>query len=114
MLRVRAICPTTADRLREQRPDDDLGAFVERLFRGRPRAVRRAGIVLHQQLNAGVGVKFRERHLRRVAHRLTGEAGIAGRRQRQNERNLDLAGTERCLRPGGAPGGEDNDGSEEK
>ena len=33
--------PDDADRLREQRPENDLGAFVERLLRGLPRRRRR-------------------------------------------------------------------------
>ena len=37
--------------MREQRPDDDLGAFRERLLRRLLRAARGAAVVLHQKLD---------------------------------------------------------------
>ena len=73
-----------AHRLREQRTDDDLGAFVDRLLRGELRALRRAGVVLHQQLDVRF-LEFGERHFGGVLHRLRGDAGIARRRQRQDQ-----------------------------
>ena len=94
--------PDDAHRLREQRAEDQFGAFVERLLRGQPRAVGRAAVVFHQKLNVR-RFEFGERHFGGVAHRLAGNAGIAAGRQRQNQRDLDLAGAERRLghwRPG--------------
>ena len=88
MPRWRATCADRADRLREQRPDDDLGALGERLLRGGLRALRIAAVVLHQQLDVRV-LEFGQRHLGRVLHRLRGDAGIAGRRQRQDQRDAN-------------------------
>ncbi len=82
-----------ADRLRKQRPQNDLGALVERLLRAEPRRLGGAAVVLHQELDVG-GIEFGERHFRGIAHRLAGNAGIAGRRQRQDESRLDLAGAD--------------------
>ena len=77
-------------RLREQRAEDDLGAFVDRLLPPPARAVRIAAIVLDQQLDVRI-VEFGEREFGGVLHRLRREPGIAGRRQRQDQRDLDLA-----------------------
>ena len=70
MLRWRATCADRAHRLREQRADDDLGALVDRLLRAGLRALRRAGVVLHQQLDVRV-LEFGERDFRGVLHRLS-------------------------------------------
>ena len=40
-------------------------------------------------------LEFRQRHLGGVFHRLRGDAGIARRRQRQDQADLDLAVTDR-------------------
>ena len=85
--------PDDADRLREQRPEDDLGAFVERLLGALPRRLGGAAVVLHQELDVG-GIELGERHLGGVAHRLPGDAGIAAGRQRQDQADLDLAGAD--------------------
>jgi hypothetical protein len=85
--------PDDADRLRKQRPEDDLSALVERLLGGQPRRLGGAAIVHHQKLDVG-SVELGDRHLGGVAHRLPGEAGIATGRQRQNETDLDLAGAD--------------------
>ena len=82
------------NRLREQRPDDDLGAFAQRLLRRLRRAAGRAGVVLHQKLDVGA-VELGERHLGGVLHRQRGDAGVAAGRQRQDQRDLDLAGADR-------------------
>ena len=75
--------------LREQRADDDLGALVERLLRAGLRGLRHAGVVFDQQLDVRI-LEFVERHFRRVLHRLRGDAGVARRRQRQDQADLDL------------------------
>ncbi len=82
-----------ADRLRKQRPENDLGALVERLLGGELRRLGGAAVVLHQELDIG-SVEFGDRHFRGIAHRLAGDAGIAGRRQRQNQAGFDLAGAD--------------------
>ena len=70
-----------------------------RLLRALLRALRAAAIVLDQKLDVRV-LEFRQRHLGGVLHRLRGDAGIAGRRQRQDQPDLDLAvaGDGRLLR----------------
>ena len=87
------------DRLRKQWTKDDLGAFVERLLRPLGRALRVAAVILDQELDVRI-LEFRERHFGRVPHRLRGDGGIAGRRQRQQQADLDLAvaGDDRLLR----------------
>ena len=65
-------------------------------------AVRIAGVVLDQKLDIRIG-EFGERHLGGVAHRLRREPGIARRRQRQDQRDLDLRRRRPLRRPGGAP-----------
>ncbi len=82
-----------ADRLRKQRAENDLGALVERLLSGEPRGFGGAAVVFHQELDIGI-VEFRNRHLGGIAHRLAGDAGIARRRQRQDQAGLDLAGAD--------------------
>ncbi len=94
MPRGRATEPTALDRFREQRADDDFGAFVDRLLRAGLRALRRAAVVLHQQLDVRI-LEFGERHIGGVFHRLRGDAGIALRRQRQDQADADLARAER-------------------
>ena len=89
--------PDDADRLRKQRSEDDLGSLVERLLCGEPRRLGGTAVILHQKLDVG-RIEFGERHFRRVAHRLAGNAGIAAGRQRQDESNLDLAGSNRRRR----------------
>ena len=52
-------------------------------------------------------LEFRQRHLGGVLHRLRGDAGIAGGRQRQDQADLDLAGADRVRllrRAGGSLG----------
>ena len=79
-----------ANRLRKQRTDDQLGAFVERLLSRELRALRRTGVILHEQLDVGI-FEFVERHFGGVLHRLRGDAGIALRRQRQDQPDANLA-----------------------
>ena len=48
-------------------------------------------------------LEFRQRHFGGVLHRLRGNAGIAGGRQRQDQADLDLPGADRLRllrRPG--------------
>ena len=52
------------------------------------RAVRRAAVVLDQDLDAG-GLEFAEREVGGVPEVLRDLAGIAGRRQRQEQRDPD-------------------------
>jgi hypothetical protein len=52
-----------------------------------------AAVVFHQELKVG-RIELGDRHFGGIAHRLTGDAGIAGRRQRQNEPGFDLAGAD--------------------
>ena len=80
-----------ADRLRKQRPENDLGALVERLLGAELRRLGGAAVVFHQELDVRI-IEFGDRHFRGIAHRLAGKAGIAGRRQRQDEPGFDLAG----------------------
>jgi len=94
----------SADRDAEQRPEDDLGAFRERLLGGGLCALRGAAIVLHQELDVGIA-EFGERHLGGIAHRLRRKACIAGTRERQDERDLDLTGADRRGCAGGGGGG---------
>jgi hypothetical protein len=77
-------------RLREQRTEHQFGAFLQRLLRRLLRALRRAAVVLHQDLDIGI-VEFEQRHLGCVLHRQRDAAGIALRRQRQDQRDLDGA-----------------------
>ena len=84
MPRVARELPDRRDRMREQRPEDDFGALVERLLRRLLGAAGAAAVVLHQQLDVG-DVEFGERKLGSVAHRLRGHAGIAALRQRQDQ-----------------------------
>ena len=79
--------------MREQRAEDDLGAFLEQLLRRLLRAGRAAAVVLHQKLDVGI-VELAERELGRVAHRLRGHAGISGCAERQDQSDLDLALTD--------------------
>ena len=67
------------DRLGEQRPQNDLGALVERLLRPDPGRLGGAAVVFHQELDVG-RIELGNRHFRGIAHRLAGDAGIAGRR----------------------------------
>ena len=97
MLRGARHLPDDADRLREQRPEDDLGTFVERLLGAEPRRLGGAAVVLDQELDVG-GIELGERHFGGIAHRLPGEAGIAARRQRQDEAGLDLTGADASRR----------------
>ena len=55
---------------------------------------RQAVVVLDQELDIGI-LEFRQRHLGGILHRLGGDAGIAGSRQRQDQADLDLAGADR-------------------
>ena len=87
----------------EQRPQDDLRAFGERLLRALLGALRAAAVILDQKLDVGI-LEFRQRHLGGVLHRLRGDAGIARGRERQDQADLDLAVTDRerlLLRPRG-------------
>ena len=90
--------------MREQRPDDDLGALGERLLRRLLRAAGGAAVVLHQKLDVGA-VEFGQRHLGGVLHRLRHGAGVAAGRQRQDQADLDGAGADRggLLRRRAAP-----------
>ena len=83
-----------ADRLREQRPEDDLGAFIDRLLCADTCGFCGAAIVFDQKLNVRI-VELGDRHFRGVAQGLTGDPGIAGSRQRQDESGFDLAGADR-------------------
>ena len=90
------------DRAREQRPQNDLRAFLERLLGGLLRALRGAAVILDQKLDVRI-LEFRQRHLGGVLHRLRGDAGVAGGRERQQQADLDLPGADRerlLLRPG--------------
>ena len=53
--------PDDVDRLRKQRPKDDLGAFVERLLGAQPRRLGGAAVVLHQERDVG-GIELGDRH----------------------------------------------------
>ena len=86
-----------ADRLGKQRPEDHLGAFIDRLLRRGLRGLRRAGVVFDQELDIRV-LEFVERHFGGILHRLRGDAGVAGRRQRQDQRDTNLPRAERGRR----------------
>ncbi|GLR95377.1 hypothetical protein ACVIU7_001813 [Bradyrhizobium liaoningense] len=83
------------NRLREQWPEDDLGAFVDRLLRADLRALRAAIVVLDQELDVRV-LELGQCHLGGVAHGLRGEPGIAGGGERQNHGDLHAAGAGSC------------------
>jgi hypothetical protein len=51
--------------------------------------LRAAAVILDQKLDVRI-LEFRQRHLGRVLHRLRGDAGIAGGRERQDQADLDL------------------------
>ena len=51
-------------------------------------------MILDQELDIRI-LEFRQRHFGGVAHRLRGEPGIACRRQRQDQPDLDLSGPDR-------------------
>src|SRR5262249_5688285 len=76
--------------MREERAEDDLGAFRDRLLGRLLRAGGAAGVVLDQELKVRIA-EFGERQLGGIAHRLRREPRIAARRKRQNESDLDLA-----------------------
>jgi hypothetical protein len=61
--------------------------------------LRIAAVILDQKLDVRI-LKFRQRHLGGILHRLRGDAGIARGRQRQDQSHLDLpvTGNERLLR----------------
>ncbi len=82
------------NRQRKQRTQDDFRAFVERLLGRLLRALRAAAVILDQKLDIGVQ-EFRERHLGGFLHRFRRDGRIARRRQRQNQTDLDLPGTDR-------------------
>ena len=82
-------------RLREERPENDLGAFVDRSLRGLLRAERGAAVVLDQELDIR-RIEFGDRELGGIFHRLRDKAGIAGSRQRQDETDLDRAASDRA------------------
>ena len=62
-------------------------------------------VILDQELDVGI-LEFGQRHLGRVLHRLRGDAGVAGGRERQQHPDLDLPGAdrERLLRRSGRSG----------
>ena len=94
------------NRKREQRSENDLGAFVSACWVP-GRRLRTAAVVLDQELDVGV-LEFGQRHFGGVLHRLRGDAGIAGGRQRQDQADLDLPGADRerlLLRAGRARSG---------
>jgi len=55
--------------------------------------LRGAAIVLHQELYVRL-LEFRERHFGGILHRGRGDAGIALRRQRQDQADADLSGAD--------------------
>ena len=79
---------------REQRAQNDFRALAERLLGDLLRALRAAAVILDQKLDVRI-LEFRQRHLGRVLHRLRGDAGIAGGRERQDQADLDLPGADR-------------------
>ena len=81
-------------RLGEQRPENDFSTLIDGLLRTLLCALRSAAVVLDQELDIRI-LKFGERQFCGVAHRLRGDGGIAGRRQRQQEPDLDLAAAHR-------------------
>ena len=89
-------------RMREQRPEEDLGAFIDRLRRRLLSAGRGAAVVLDHELDVGAA-ELGERHLGGIAHRLAGDAGIAASRERQDYADLHPAGGTDGT--GGAAGG---------
>ena len=98
MLRGRATWPTACTDLREQRPENDLRALVDRLL-AQP-AARSAALPASSFTSSWMSglVEFRERQFGGILHRLRGEAGIATGRQRQDQRDLDLAAADRAPR----------------
>ena len=58
------------------------------------RALRAAAVILDQKLDIGIE-EFRQRHLGGFLHRFRRDGRIARRRQRQNQTDLDLPGTDR-------------------
>ncbi len=75
----------------EQGPQNDLGAFVERLLDSDLGPLPGAAVILGQELNVRVA-KFRQCHFGGVAHGLAGGAGISAGRQRQDQTDLEIAG----------------------
>ena len=82
-----------SDGERKQRPENDLRAFIKRLLRRLLRAGSSAPVVLDDELNIRA-VEFRKCHLGGVAHGLRSHSGVPGRRERQDETGLDLAGAD--------------------
>jgi hypothetical protein len=72
----------------EDRPENDLRAFLDGLVGRRLRALRGAAVVLDEQLHVR-RLELGQRHFGGVLHRLRGCAGIAGGRHRQQQRDLD-------------------------
>ena len=74
---------------REQRAQNDFRALADRLLGDLLGALRAAAVILDQKLDVRI-LEFRQRHLGRVLHRLRGDAGVAGGRERQDQADLDL------------------------
>ena len=104
MLRAARGWRSSGNREAEQRPEDDFGALLDRLLGGSLRALRAAAVVLDQQLDVRI-LKFDQRELGGVAHRLRGNAGIACARQRQQQADADRAGPTAVGSCGGRPSG---------
>ncbi len=79
-----------ADRLCEQRVDDNLRSFGDGLLCGPLRRLRIARVVFDQELHVWLP-ELGECQIGRVLHRLRGKPGITLRRERQNECGSDLA-----------------------
>src|SRR5262245_42918781 len=77
----------------KQRAQNDFGTFIDGLLRGLLRSLRGSPVVLDQQTDV-LSIAFSDRHLRGVLQRLRGKARVAGRGQRQDERDLDLPGAD--------------------
>ena len=91
---MRVSCAAAGTDTANSGPKNNLRAFVERLLGRLLRALRIAGVVLDQQLDVGV-LEFRQRHFGGILHGLRRDAGIARRRQRQDQPDLDLAAADR-------------------
>ena len=90
-----ATCPGRLHGGGEERPDDELGALRDRLLGGLARPLGGAAVVLHQDRDVGV-LELADRKVGGVTQRGRGDGALALPGQRQDQRDLDRARSDRA------------------